>query len=221
MEEAISTESKLERYLEETFRPEDRIMKEVREFATKQGLPAIHIGRFTGQFLEVLTRITNANKVVELGTLGGYSGICIARGLGEGGKLYTFELNPKHAQVAREAFKRAGVQDRVEMFIGPALDNLSKIQDQGPFDLVFIDADKSGYPKYLAWATENLRIGGIVLADDTLAHGMLVDDRFENQKDETTVKAIRTLNRQVTQSDRYRATFLSIEDGLTLATKLK
>lgn len=214
------TETKIVQYLDQTFHPEDSILKAVRERAEQNGLPPIQVGKMDGLHLEVLTRALHAQKAVEIGTLGGYSGICIARGMGRSGKLYTFELEEKHAAVARESFQKAGVLDQVQIFVGPALNNLNQISKQGPFDLVFIDADKSNYPQYLNWAYEHLRVGGAILADNTFAWGMIADDCFDNQEDEIAVKALQQFNETVAKGGKFRSTLLPTGEGLTFAVKI-
>jgi caffeoyl-CoA O-methyltransferase len=214
------TETKIVQYLDQTFQPEDSILKEVREQSEQKGLPPIQVGKMDGLHLEVLTRAFHAKKAVEIGTLGGYSGIRIVRGMGSEGNLFTFELEEKHAAVARSSFQKAGIQNQVQIFVGPALENLKQIQSQGPFDLVFIDADKPNYPNYLDWAYQNLRMGGAILADNTFAWGMIADDSFDNREDEIAVKALQQFNAKVAQSGKFKATLLPTGEGLTLAVKV-
>src|SRR5512138_1477535 len=154
-------------WAESVYRPEDDVLREIRERSAAAGLPPIEVGRFDGLHLEVLARVGGARKAVEIGTLGGYSGVCLLRGMGERGFLHTFERDPEHAEVARESFVRAGLAGRVEIHVGEAAERLRDVETRGPFDLVFVDADKLGYPSYLAWAEEHLRVGGILLADNT------------------------------------------------------
>ncbi len=208
-------------WIEKTFHPEDPILAEIRTRSVERGLPQIHVGPMDGLHLEVLTRVSGAKKAVEIGTLAGYSGVCIARGLGQGGTLFTFDADRKHMEVAQETFQKAGVADRVRGFVGPAIQNLAKITPEGPFDLVFIDADKANYPAYLEWAAENLRIGGIVLGDNTLAWGMLADEKFSDAEDEEAVLALRKFNQSIAGSGRFRATMLPTGEGLTAGVKVK
>ncbi len=215
------TETKIVHYVDTVFQPEDSILKEARERSERRGLPTIQVGKVDGLHLEVLTRAIGAKKAVEIGTLGGYSGICITRGLGPEGKLFTFELEQTHAETARESFKRAGLSDQIEIFVGPALENLNKITKNGPFDLVFIDADKVSYPLYLKWAADHLREGGVVLADNTFAWGMIADETFESAEDEAAVKALREFNLVVAQGGRFRSTLLPTGEGLTFAVKIR
>src|SRR5947209_19428002 len=139
----------LARWAEEVFRPEDTVLREIRERSIREGLPAIAVGRFDGLHLEVIARACGATSAVEIGTLGGYSGVCILRGLGPRGALHTFELSEKNAAVARESFRKAGFEGRAHVHVGPALEKLREVEQLGPFDLCFIDADKPGYPAYL------------------------------------------------------------------------
>ncbi|HVM32897.1 MAG TPA: O-methyltransferase [bacterium] len=211
----------LQNYVLETFHPEDPVLLEIRERAAKEGLPDIHVGPMDGLHLEVIARSMGAEKIVEIGTLAGYSGVCLARALPAGGKLYCFEYEPKHAEVSRESFKRAGLADKAEIWVGDALANLPKIEAKGPFDLVFIDADKPGYPAYLAWAMEQLRVGGVVLGDNTFSGGRVADIAQETQGPKAeTVKAIRAFNRTLADDPRFRATVIPTGEGLTFAVKV-
>ena len=132
-----------------------------------------------------------------------------------GGRLHTFELDPLHVEVARESFRKAGVLDRVEIHLGPALERLPDVEGESPFDLVFIDADKERYPAYLAWAARHLRVGGIVLGDNTFAFGEIVDGRSEG------AQALREFNRELAQGGRFRATLLPTGEGLSLGVKIR
>jgi caffeoyl-CoA O-methyltransferase len=218
---AAPNEPSLARYLERTLQPEDQTLHQVVENSKKAGLPEIQVGDLDGLHLEVLARAAGAKKIVEIGTLGGYSGVHLARALPADGKLYTFEMSQAHAGVARRSFELAGVSSKVEIFVGPALANLSKITQHGPFDLVFIDADKANYPNYLAWAAENLRVGGVVLGDNTFAFGMIADEKFENSNDEATVRALRKFNEEAASGGRFKATILPTGEGLTFGVKLR
>ena len=208
-------EEKLVRYLGRVFHPEDAVLKEIRERSLKAGLPEIQLGSMDALHLEVLTRAAGAKKAVEIGTLGGYSGTAIARGLGKGGRLHTFELERKHAEVALESFKKAGVLDRVVVHVGPALERLPEVEHEEPFDLVFIDADKESYPAYLAWAAHHLKIGGVVLGDNAFAFGEIVDGRSAG------AEALREFNKELAQGGRFRSTMLPTGEGLCMGVKVR
>jgi caffeoyl-CoA O-methyltransferase len=208
-------------YTVDTFNPEDAILREVRERSERAGLPNIQVGSMDGLHLEVLARAAGARKAVEIGTLGGYSGICLLRGLQPGGKLHTFEYEALHADVARESFAKAGFTAQVRQYLGPALSNLPKVESEGPFDLVFIDADKPNYPAYLEWAAANLRVGGLLIGDNTFGFGMIADRKFADAEDEETVRALRTFNQQAASGGRFRATMIPTGEGLTVAVKIR
>lgn len=207
----------IETYVNRVFHPQDPVLEEIRERAAKFGLPDIHVGKMDGLTLEVLARSMSARRVVEIGTLAGFSGVCLARGLVAGGKLYTFEFEPKHAEVAAESFKKAGLADKVEIFVGAAIDNLKKIEKEGPFDLVFIDADKPSYPAYFEWAVRNLRKGGAILADNTLARGEVAT---AGPKSPPRVLALNQFNEMCASDPRLRSTMLPTSDGLTFAVRI-
>jgi caffeoyl-CoA O-methyltransferase len=213
------SDERLAEYAERTFQPQDAILVEVLRRAKESGLPEIHVGPMDGLHLEVLTRAAGAVRAVEIGTLGGYSGICIARGLAPGGKLFTLEVDNEHADVAREAFELAGVADRVEVIVGPALDNLPQLADEGPFDLVFIDADKENYPGYLNWAAEHLRLGGLAIGDNTFAWGGIPD--AETRKNSHSAGALHIFNEHMATGGRFRATILPTGEGLTVGVKIR
>lgn len=217
---SAQTSDELHEYLEKVFQPEDNILSQIRVNSDKAGLPHIHVGSFDGLHLEVLTRAFGAKKIVEIGTLGGYSGVCLLRGAGPKAKLFTFELNPENAKVAAHNFELAGVREQVEIHIGPAKENLSKVEPHGPFDLVFIDADKNGYPAYLDWAHKNLKIGGVVLGDNTLAFGHLATPEKAEERVQPMVQSLRKFNESCAQDSRFRATMLPTGEGLTVAVKL-
>src|ERR1700686_3065901 len=130
---------RLTRWAEQVYRPEDEVLREIRERSIREGLPPIAVGRFDGLHLEVLTRAAGARTAVEIGTLGGYSGVCLLRGMGPEGVLHTFELEPTNARVAAESFEKAGVARQARIHVGPALEKLREIEGEGPFDFCFID----------------------------------------------------------------------------------
>jgi len=206
----------LTRWAEEVFRPEDTVLREIRERSIREGLPAIAVGRFDGLHLEVIARAIGALKAVEIGTLGGYSGVCLLRGMPEDGVLHTFELDAHHAEVARESFRKAGVAGRARIHVGPALQKLREIESEGPFDLCFIDADKTGYPGYLDWAARHLRVGGAVLGDNAFGFGGVAKPDGDEG-----VRALRRFNEELARGGRFRATMIPTEEGLALGVKVR
>ncbi|HWM85050.1 MAG TPA: class I SAM-dependent methyltransferase [Kofleriaceae bacterium] len=142
----------------------------------REDIPAIQVGQGEGRLLEILLRMVGARRVVEIGTLAGYSAIRCARALGEGGKVWTLELLPAHAEVARQNIEAAGLADRVEVLVGEAHALLPGLEQHAPLDAVFIDADKEGYAEYGRWAARNLRPGGLLIGDNAFLFGNLLDD---------------------------------------------
>jgi caffeoyl-CoA O-methyltransferase len=206
----------LAKWAEETFQPEDAVLREIRERAVKEGLPAIAVGPMDGLHLEVLARAAGATTAVEIGTLGGYSGVCLLRGLGPKGVLHTFEISEHHAQVARDSFAKAGFAKQAHVHVGPALEKLAGIESQGPFDVCFIDADKPSYPAYLKWAAEHLRVGGMVLGDNTFAWGDIHLPGGDEKR-----AALRRYNIDLAQGGRFRATMIPTAEGLAMGVKIR
>jgi caffeoyl-CoA O-methyltransferase len=206
---------RLARYVYERYRPEDDVLRGARDRAAEAGMPDIQVAALDALHLEVLTRACGARRAIEIGTLAGYSGVAIARGLGDGGRLDTFELEPAHARVAEATFRAAGVADRVRIHVGPALERLRDVEAEGPFDLCFIDADKGGYPRYLDWAARNLRKGGVLLADNSFLFGELVDGSAT-----PAVAAMNEFHDRLARGAEFRATVLPTGEGLAFAVRV-
>ncbi len=210
----------LARWAEETFQPEDEVLREIRTRSLEEGLPPIQVGKMDGLHLEVLARACGARRAVEIGTLGGYSGVCLLRGMGRGGFLHTFELEPRNAAVAQESFLRAGVAAQVRIHVGPAADRLREVEGEGPFDLVFVDAEKSGYPGYLAWAEQHLRLGGTVLADNAFGFGHVHETSYAGE-DARGLAPLRAFAERLARGGRFRATLLPTAEGLAMGVKVR
>lgn len=209
----------LAKYVYDCFYPEDKNLTEIRSRAAREKLPNIHVGAMDGLHLEVLIRAIGAKKVVEIGSLAGYSGVCIARALPKDGHLYTFEFHEKNARVCHETFTMNQLSHKTSIYQGPALENLRQIEHEGPFDAVFIDADKSNYPQYLHWAEKNLRIGGTLIADNTFAWGLILQDSFDTEAQQKDAEGIRQFNYHVAHSPHWRATLWPTGEGLTMAVR--
>jgi caffeoyl-CoA O-methyltransferase len=207
-------------WAESVYQPEDPVLREIRERSAAAGLPPIEVGRFDGLHLEVLARAAGARRAVEIGTLGGYSGVCLLRGMGEGASLHTFELDPRRAELARGSFERAGFGDRVTIHVGAALEGLRRVEGDGPFDLVFVDADKTSYPAYLAWAEEHLRPGGVLLADNTFGFGHVHEERPAGESAEA-MAALRRFSERLARGGRFRATILPTAEGMSFGVKVR
>jgi caffeoyl-CoA O-methyltransferase len=213
-------DARLSAWAEAVYRPEDDVLREIRARSAAAGLPPIQVGAFDGLHLEVIARACGARRAIEIGTLGGYSGVCLLRGMGEGGFLHTFELDPRHAEIARESFDRAGLAARVRIHVGPAADRLRDLEGEGPFDLVFVDADKTGYPGYLAWAEEHLRLGGVLLADNTFGFGHVHEERPAGESPEA-MASLRAFSERLARGGRFRATMLPTAEGLSFGVKVR
>ena len=168
------------------------------------GLPAIHVAPNQGKLLMLFARMIGARRILEIGTLGGYSSIWLARALPEGGKLLTLEFEARHAEVARRNIARAGLSDRVEIHLGPAIETLRRLvaERQALFDLVFIDADKENNPDYFAWAMKLARRGSLIIADNVVREGAVTDARTRDR----SVRGIRRFNEMVAAEPRVTAT---------------
>ncbi|MCX4848009.1 O-methyltransferase [Streptomyces sp. NBC_00893] len=184
------------------------------------GLPAIQVAANQGKLLNLLARLQGARTVLEIGTLGGYSTIWLARALPEGGKVVTLEADPAYAEVARANIKRAGLADVVEIRVGRALDTLPELAEKGygPFDVVFIDADKPSNPDYLAWSLKLTRPGSLIVADNVVRDGEVVD----GDSDDPKVQGVRRFTELVAAEPTLSATALQTVgskgyDGLMMA----
>lgn len=206
-------------YLMKTYSADDAILESVVKSTTDAGMPMIQVGPLDGLLLEVLVRAVGAIKCVEVGTLAGYSAIRIARALPTNGKLYTIEYDPKHAEIARKNIQTAGVASKVEVFTGAGVDVLPSLNDKGPFDLVFIDADKAGYTSYLKWAESNLKIGGIVLGDNALAFGFLTEKNIP-EREVKSVEALRKFNQALGASRVFKSAMIPTGEGLAIGVKI-
>jgi len=182
----------------------DVALKDALKSSADAGLPAINVTPAQGKLLHIIARAQGARSILEIGTLGGFSGIWLARALPAGGRLVTLEIDPKHAAVARANFARAGVSDRVDLRLGPALDTLARLAEEKgpPFDLTFIDADKPNNPDYFKWALRLSRPGSLIIVDNVVRRGQVVDA----SNPDPNVQAVRRLNEIISQETRVTAT---------------
>jgi caffeoyl-CoA O-methyltransferase len=207
------TRAQLDTYVNDLFAPEDDVLQWIQAEAARQQMPAISVRPFEGRLLQFLIYASQARRVVEIGTLAGYSGTWMARALPTDGRLYTLEKSSKHAAVARASFARAGLSDRVELLEGDAQGHLRQLTARGPFDLVFIDADKGGYPGYLDWAVDNLRPGGMVVAHNAFRSGKIL------APEDADDRAMGAFNAALAGHPRLEGMILAIGDGLAVGVK--
>lgn len=204
----------LQRYVEERFAREDEILADLRRALKDRRFPEIQVSPSTGRTLQLLVAASGGMRVLEVGTLGGYSAIWMGRGLAEAGRLTSVEIDPDHASLAREFLERAGLSKRVEVRVGDAREILPDLGPDESFDLVFLDADKEGYPGYATEALRLLRPGGVLLADNAFWNGRVL----EAPRDEAT-RGIQALNEHLAGESSFTATILPVGDGLALAVK--
>lgn len=229
------TASDRTKYVRDIFANEDNALKSIIDTLDEQE-KIMQIGPDEGKILQVLAKMVNAKKIVEIGVLAGYSAIWMARSLPEGGKLYAFEKNKNLAERILKNFAAANIsaglrggaslkreqeqECKIELIIGNALDNLPKIKDQGPFDMVFIDADKGGYPDYLDWAESNIRKGGIIVGDNTFLFGHVYKDQCPDNFSENSWNKMREFNQRLANTEKYTSIMLPTIEGMTVAVKL-
>lgn len=194
-------------YLTDTLVGTDPALEAARRDQDAAGLPAIEVAPLNGKFLHLLARISGARRVLEIGTLGGYSTIWLARAVGEAGSVITIEAEPRNAEVARHSLGRAGVAERVEVRVGRAAEVLPTLQ--GPFDLVFIDADKESNTIYLDWAARMARPGGVVVVDNVVRSGRVADPRARDPQ----VDGVRQGLAMLAADDRFDATAVQTLDA--------
>lgn len=204
----------LAEYLATHFAAEDDALAAVRAGHRDADLPTIHVSAEQGAILQLLVRLLGAQRVLEVGTLGGYSGIWLARGLAPGGRLVTIEGDERHAAVARAAFERAGVADRVELLCGEARDTMAALE--GPFDAIFLDADKAPLPEYLDLSVGLLRVGGLLLCDNTFMDGRIADP----EADGSDLRGMREFNRRMAEDRRFATAVIPVRDGLLAAVRV-
>lgn len=192
--------SAVDDYIGNTLIRQDYALEAALEESRAAGLPPYNISAPQGQFLHILVRSVNARRILEIGTLGGYSTIWMANALPEKGKIVTLEVDESCARVARRNFERAGVANKVEMIFGRALETLPAIA--GPFDLVFIDADKQNNPDYFQWAMKYIRPGGVIIVDNVVREGTVIDEDSDN----ASVIGTRRLNEMIAAEPRVTAT---------------
>jgi predicted O-methyltransferase YrrM len=213
----------VDRYFEERLLRPDESLDAALRANSNAGLPAIDVTPLQGKFLELLVRISGARRILEVGTLGGYSTIWLARALPEDGHLVTLELVPRHAKIARANLELAGLLNRVELREGRAGESLERlvVEDPGPFDMIFIDADKAGNPEYLQWSLKLSRPGTVIILDNVVRDGRVID----TEDPDPDIQGIRRFTELVAAEPRLSATVLQTVagkgyDGFALAVVL-
>jgi caffeoyl-CoA O-methyltransferase len=200
-------------YINRLYPTEDAVLAELRADAEAAGIPPIQISPEQGAFIQVLLRGMGARRVIEIGTLAGYSAINMARALPDDGELVTLEVNPLHAEFARERIARAGLGHKVRVYTGSALDLLERdLAASGPYDFAFIDADKPSYRRYLELIVPLMRPGGIVAGDNAMAWGRIA----EAETDDANVRGMQDFNRALAEDRRLQGCLVPIGDGMAM-----
>lgn len=210
--------SEVDNYLIDNLIPDDEVLSQVLENNHRAGLPAHDVAANQGQLLALFVRMVGAKSILEIGTLGAYSTIWMARELPENGRLVTLEADPRHAQVARENIQLAGLAERVTLHEGPALDSLAKLESDAPFDLIFIDADKPNNPYYLQWALKYARPGTLIIGDNVVRDGEVTNPHSTDER----VQGVRRFIEMMRNDPRLTVTAIQTVgikgwDGFTLA----
>jgi predicted O-methyltransferase YrrM len=212
--------TEVDRYITDLFVPPDPALDAALRAAADAGLPPAHVAPNQGKLLAIMAQSIGARAILEIGTLAGYSTIWLARALPPGGTLITLEADPRHAEVARANLARAGLAEMVELRLGRALDTLPQLaaEGRGPFDLVFIDADKPSNADYLAWALKLTRRGSLIIGDNVVRNGAVVDA----DSDDASVQGVRRFNAALAAEPRVIATAIQTVgskgyDGLAIA----
>jgi predicted O-methyltransferase YrrM len=215
--------NEVDRYFDRLI-PPDPVFDAALAANRKAELPAIDVTPLQGKFLELLVRITGARSVLEIGTLGGYSTLWLARALPQGGQVVTLELEPRHAEIARANLQNAGMADRVDVCVGRAADLLRALVagNTVPFDLIFIDADKASYPEYLDWSLKLSRPGTVIVADNVVRDGRVI----EPDNPDPNIQGVRRFTDLVAAEPRLSSTVLQTVgskgyDGFALAIVLR
>ncbi|HOY06564.1 MAG TPA: O-methyltransferase [Saprospiraceae bacterium] len=210
----------VDKYISDLLAEEDDALKAVDQSIYDQGIPQISVSPNQGKFLQIMATLCGARNMLEIGTLAGYSTIWMARALPEGGRMVTLEYDALHARVARENIERAGLAEKVEVRLGKAIDILPQLEQEGagPFDMIFIDADKPPYPEYYEWALKLSRPGTLIIADNVIREGQVLDPNSPDEK----VQGVQRLNEILSRDSRVSATILQTVgikeyDGMAIA----
>lgn len=212
--------SSKEKYLTETFGLRDPEMDEVKAELLKHNVDFMSIASNEARLLQFFIRTFQVKKIVEVGTLFGYSALCMAKALPENGELHTVEFNPTNFEIAKNIVGRSSQGSKIHFYQGKGTDVLPTLEAKGPFDLVFIDADKGGYADYLTWAEKNVRPGGLIVGDNTFLFGALWGESRDPNQGEKNIRVMTEFNRRLSDPKMYNSILIPTSEGMTVAQKL-
>ena len=217
----MRNESQEQNYLNEVFGLDDAELSEVREELHRHNVEFMSVSGAEARILQFLTRALGVLKIVEVGTLFGYSTLAFAKALPAQGRIWTLEKSRENFTIAQKHFAKFEAGKKITALNGDAAEILSSIEKEGPFDLVFIDADKAGYLKYLDWAEKNVRLGGYIVGDNTFLFGALWGQTRDRNINEKQIAAMKEFNRRLADTSLYNSTLIPTVEGLTVAQKLR
>jgi len=211
-------QTKAQDYIIKNFIKESDLHKLMAEGLKADGKFGINVSPYEGYLLQFLMKMIDAKKVVEIGTLYGYSTLWMALALPDGGRLLSFEKSPEHFEKAQAYLRKSPAGQRVELFLGPALENLSQVNFQP--DFIFIDADKPNYANYLEWAMKHVAKGGLIIGDNTFLFGHLIGEGRGERTSASAIQAMSTFNTRLANDTNFRAIMIPTYEGMTIAQKI-
>lgn len=209
-----------QKYVEEVFGLRDPELQRTRDRMVATKTEYMSVSSSEARILQFLIRLNGVRKIVEFGTLYGYSALAMAKALPTDGKVITLEKSPEHHAAAVATFANSTVGNKIEALCGDAQDLMPKLEPQGPFDMVFIDANKAGYVDYLNWAEKNVRRGGLIVGDNTFLFGAMWNETERKNVGEAQVQVMHEFNNRLADSAKYNSALIPTVEGLTVAQKL-
>lgn len=213
-------ESQEQKYLNEVFGLDDAELSEIRHELHRHNVEFMSVSGAEARILQFLVRVTGAKKIVEVGTLFGYSALAMAKILPEDGQIWTLEKSAENFAIAQKHFAKFPAGNKIRALNGDAAELLEDISVEGPFDMIFIDADKAGYVKYLDWAEKNVRRGGYIVGDNTFLFGALWGETRDRNIGEKQIAIMNEFNRRLADPSKYNSTLIPTVEGLTIAQKI-
>ena len=205
-------------YLNQVFGEDDKLLQALTQATKKEAVERMQMSPHEVRILQFLVQISKAKKIVEIGTLYAYSTLSMAKALPEEGQIWTLDLSEERHKISQNILKDSPDYKKIKWISGPALETLRSIEDQGPFDMIFIDADKGAYKDYLLWAEKNLKTGALLVADNTFLFGSVYGETKRSQKPET-IKVMREFNKRIAHSSFWRGALIPTNEGLTVGIK--